>query len=126
MNLLRIDHFVITSSDVGDTIRFYTDVLGMELDNSGGRIALKFGMCKINVHSKPAEFLPAAECPSYGSQDICLIASGPIGQIVKELSEAGCPLELGPVKRYGACGKMESIYLRDPDGNLIEIAVYDD
>ena len=78
------------------------------------------------IHRKKAEFLPAAGNVTYGSQDICLIAEGNIEEIKQEILDKGYPVEIGPVKRTGALGAMNSIYLRDPDGNLIEIAVYEE
>ena len=124
MKLQRYDHLVITTQDEEKCIHFYRDILGMEEDNRGGRIAFRFGNAKINIHRKKAEFLPAAEHVTYGSQDLCLIAEGNIEEIKQELLDKGYPVELGPVKRTGALGEITSIYLRDPDGNLIEIAVY--
>lgn len=126
MKIERLDHMVITTEHLEECLGFYTKMLDMELDDRNGRYAVKFGMQKFNIHTKKGEFQPAAENPTYGSQDICLIARGTIEEIEKELREKGCPIELGPVKRTGALGPIESIYLRDPDGNLVEISVYQD
>ena len=124
MKIDRFDHIVITTADLERCLHFYVDILGMEPDRRGDRFAVKFGNQKINIHRRPAEFLPAASNPSYGSQDLCLIAEGPIEAIKAELEEKGYPIELGVVRRIGALGAMDSIYLRDADGNLVEISVY--
>jgi len=124
MKVDRFDHIVITTEDLEKCLYFYVDILEMELDNSNDRYAVKFGNQKINIHREKAEFLPAAQNVTYGSQDICLIAEGNIQDIKAEIEEKGYPIELGIVDRTGACGPIESIYLRDPDGNLVEISVY--
>lgn len=124
MKLERFDHLVITTADAERCLHFYVDILGMELDERGGRCAVKFGDQKINIHRKKAEFLPAAANVTYGSQDLCLIADGDIDAIKAEVEAKGWPIELGPVERTGALGRIRSLYLRDPDGNLIEIGVY--
>ena len=124
MELDRFDHIVITTENVEACLHFYVDILGMQLDGTGGRIALKFGKNKINIHRRKAEFLPAAKNVTCGSQDICLIAKGDIHKIREEIEAKGYPIELGIVPRTGAVGKIDSIYLRDPDGNLVEISVY--
>jgi catechol 2,3-dioxygenase-like lactoylglutathione lyase family enzyme len=94
--------------------------------DANGRIAVKFGDQKFNIHRGKAEFLPAARNVAYGSADLCLIAEGSIEQIHAELKAKGAPIELGVVRRTGARGPIDSIYLRDPDGNLIEISAYPD
>ena len=124
MYIKNIDHIVLTVGDVEATVRFYTDVLGMRAETQGGRHALHFGGQKINLHSRPAEFLPAAACPVAGSADICLVAQGPMSDIVRHVRRF-VPIEEGPVPRHGANGPMTSVYVRDPDGNLVEICVYD-
>ena len=124
MKIDHLDHLVITTQDLEKCLHFYVDILGMELDDSNGRYAVKFGSQKINIHRKIAEFLPAARNVTFGSQDICLIAQGDIHEIKAEIEAKGWPVELGIVQRTGACGPIDSIYLRDPDGNLIEISVY--
>lgn len=124
MKIRRIDHLVITTADPEKCIRFYTEILDMELVEKDGRIALRFGDQKINIHRKKAEFLPAARNVVYGSQDLCLIAEGDIREIRREIENKGYPVELGIVQRTGALGSMDSIYLRDPDGNLVEVSVY--
>lgn len=123
MKFKNIDHLVITTSDLKACLHFYVDVLGMELDESGGRYAVKFGDSKFNIHTRKAEFLPAAENPTYGSLDLCLEVEN-LDEAEREIREAGYPIELGPVVRHGARGEMQSIYLRDPDGNLVELCCY--
>lgn len=124
MKIKNIDHMVVTTDDLEACLHFYVDVLGMELDDKNDRYAVKFGNQKINIHRKKAEFLPAAKNVTYGSQDICLIAEGTMEEIEAELKEKGIGIELGIVDRTGASGPISSIYLRDPDGNLVEIGVY--
>ncbi|BES63783.1 VOC family protein [Gottschalkiaceae bacterium SANA] len=124
MRISGIDHMVITTENAEVCIAFYTEILGMELDCSKGRIAFRFGNQKINVHRRKAEYLPASKNPTVGSVDLCIIAEGSIEEIQTELKNKGAVLETGIVFRNGAKGKMSSIYLRDPDGNLIEIGVY--
>ena len=124
MKINRLDHLVITTADLEKCLHFYVDILGMELDDRNNRYAVKFGNQKINIHRKKAEFLPAARNVTYGSQDICLIAEGNIEEIKAEIEAKGYPIELGIVQRTGACGPIDSIYLRDADENLVEISVY--
>ena len=124
MKVERFDHIVVTTDNLEKCLYFYVDILEMELDHNNDRYAVKFGNQKINIHRKKAEFLPAAKNVTYGSQDICLIAGGDIEDIKAEIEEKGYPIELGIVDRTGACGPIRSIYLRDPDGNLVEISVY--
>ena len=124
MRIRNLDHLVITTQDIEQSLRFYVDILGMELDDSDRRIAVKFGNQKINLHRVKAEFLPAAANVAFGSADICLIAEGSIDDIKAELEAKSVPIELGIVPRTGALGPIDSVYLRDPDGNLVEISVY--
>lgn len=124
MKIKDIDHVVITTRDLRECLRFYVGVLGMEHDSRNGRHALKFGSRKFNVHARKGEFQPAALNPEYGSLDICLIADGDIDGIKAEIEAKGYPIELGVVERTGALGAIKSVYLRDPDGNLIEISTY--
>lgn len=124
MKIDHLDHLVITTADLEKCLHFYVDVLGMELDDRNDRYAVKFGNQKINIHRQKAEFLPAARNVTYGSQDICLIAEGDINEIKAEIEAKNYPIELGIVQRTGACGPVDSIYLRDADENLIEIGVY--
>ncbi len=124
MNILRLDHLVITTQDIGKCLHFYVDLLGMELDESRGRYALRFGNQKINIHCNKDEFPPVALNVTYGSQDLCLIVEDDIESLKAELEAKSVPIELGIVERNGALGPMKSIYLRDPDGNLIELSRY--
>lgn len=124
MLITSIDHVVITVQDVEKTLAFYVAGLGMGLDSSNGRLALTFGNQKINIHRQKAEFTPAAQNVTYGSMDICLVAEGDIEEIKSELESRGLVIELGVVPRTGACGPIDSLYLRDPDGNLVEVSVY--
>lgn len=120
----HIDHIVITTQNLDACLHFYVDILGMGLDQGNGRYAVRFGNQKFNIHTKKAEFLPAAAHPTYGSLDLCLILDGSLDKAKEEIEREGYPIELGPVTRHGARGEMRSIYLRDPDGNLVELAEY--
>ena len=124
MKIKSLDHIVITTQDIQASVHFYVDILGMELDDSNSRYAVKFGNQKFNLHRGKAEFLPAARNVTFGSADLCLIADGTIQEIEAELKEKGVPIEMGIVPRTGANGPIDSIYLRDPDENLVEISVY--
>ncbi len=124
MNIQRIDHVVITTQDLAKCLAFYEGVLGMEHREMNGRHALHFGRTKFNIHTVKGEFQPAARYPTYGSLDLCLIVEGTIEGVRRELEAKGMPVELGIVERTGAEGRIDSIYLRDPDGNLVEIGVY--
>ncbi len=120
-----LDHLVLTVRDIEATCAFYRNVLGMEEVTFGaGRRALTFGSQKINLHQAGAEFEPKAARATPGSADICFITRTPLESVMEHLAAHGTPVELGPVPRIGALGDMRSIYLRDPDGNLIEIANY--
>jgi catechol 2,3-dioxygenase-like lactoylglutathione lyase family enzyme len=125
MNLSHIDHVVFTVRDIDVTCDFYTRALGMEIVSfAGGRKALQCGRCKLNLHEYGHEFEPKAERPAPGTQDICLITEEPLSDVMAHLQQAGVAVLEGPVPRTGALGSIESIYLRDPDGNLIEVARY--
>src|SRR5918911_592347 len=125
MQIQRIDHVVFTVHDIDRACDFYTRVLGMGVVTfAEGRKALQCGQCKINLHEYGSEFEPKAAHPAPGTQDICLITSQPIADVLRDLERAGVDVLEGPVVRNGALGRIESIYLRDPDGNLIEIACY--
>ena len=123
MQLNQLDHLVLTVADVNRTVRFYVDVLGMREESFGAnRWALIFGRQKINLHKHGAEYEPKAHTPTPGSADLCFLTSTPVAQVVTELKARNVTIETGPVDRIGASGKLRSIYLRDPDRNLIEIA----
>jgi catechol 2,3-dioxygenase-like lactoylglutathione lyase family enzyme len=125
MKIDRLDHLVLTVADIAATCRFYECVLGMQTVTFGeGRKALGFGRAKINLHQAGKEFEPKAEKPTPGSADLCLIAETPLSQVIDHVKVCGIAIELGPVARTGATGPITSIYFRDPDRNLIEVANY--
>jgi catechol 2,3-dioxygenase-like lactoylglutathione lyase family enzyme len=125
MQLDRIDHFVLTVASIETTCDFYVRALGMEVVTfKEGRKALTFGSQKINLHQAGAEFSPRAARPSAGSGDFCLISKTPLKEVIAHLADQGIPVEEGPVERTGAIGPLLSIYLRDPDGNLIEVSEF--
>jgi len=121
----HIDHIVLTTRDKDACIRFYTEVLGMKLEKFlENRLALRFGRQKINLHEWGREFEPKAHVPVPGSLDLCFIALVPLEVVIKKLESAKISLIQGPVAKTGAMGPMRSVYVRDPDLNLIEISVY--
>nr|WP_034339665.1 VOC family protein [Herbaspirillum sp. B39] len=124
MNLIdHLDHLVLTSVDPEATEYFYVDVLGMTLETFGeGRKAFRFGNQKINLHVRGKEFEPKAHLPVSGALDLCFMASVPLEQVIALLQEKGWPIIEGPVLRTGATQKIRSVYVRDPDLNLIEIS----
>lgn len=124
-SISHIDHIVLTVENIEATVKFYTQVLGMEEVTFGqGRKALGFGNQKFNLHQKGKEFEPRAANPTPGSIDICLITNTPISSVVTHLRNLDVKIEEGPVQRTGAQGPITSIYLRDPDSNLIEVSNY--
>lgn len=124
MRIKRLDHLVLTTAHLGACLNFYTELLDMEPVLDGGRYALLFGDQKINIHTAKAQYLPAARTPEYGSLDICLVTEEPIEVVLRELEAKQAEIEAGIVERTGALGRMKSIYLRDPDGNLVELCSY--
>ena len=129
MKLENIDHVVITVKDLNKTIDFYTNILGMKLekffsslDNNQIRYAVSFGSQKINIHEEKKPIKPNALNPSSGSMDICFISKNKINDWVHHLVKKGINIEIGPEKKTGALGPILSIYIRDPDFNLIEIS----
>ena len=121
----KLDHMVLTVRSIEETIEFYTNILGMEKEIFGeGRVALKFGSQKINLHQAGKEFAPKAAHPTPGSADICLITSLPIEEALNIVKSNGVEIIEGIVPRRGANGIIESIYFRDPDENLIEVSSY--
>jgi catechol 2,3-dioxygenase-like lactoylglutathione lyase family enzyme len=123
MRIERLDHLVLTVSDLDRSVAFYRDVLGMSpVTFGGGRTAVTFGRSKINFHQVGKEFEPKARHPVAGSADICLITGDRLDDVRAELDARGVVVEDGPVERTGAVGRLLSVYIRDPDGNLIEIS----
>ncbi len=122
MRIERLDHLVLTVRDIARTRAFYRDVLGVEPVQTGERWALHWGTEKINLHQQGHEFSPFAAEPTPGSADLCFTTSVPIRDVIAHLARHGVPILLGPVERQGARAALMSVYLRDPDGNLIEIA----
>ena len=125
MSVKAIDHVVLTVKDIDATCAFYARVLGMSVITfDGDKRALSFGVQKINLHESGREFEPKAKKPTPGSADLCFVTSMSVSDVVEHLR--ACEVELlgGPVQRTGAVGPMTSVYLRDPDGNLIEVSAY--
>ena len=123
MQIDHIDHLVLTVADIEKTVDFYTRVLGMQLVTFGeGRKALTFGNQKINLHQAGREFEPKAERPTPGSADLCFIVATPLDRVIAHLEAQGVAIVEGPVQRSGATGRIRSVYLRDPDQNLIELS----
>lgn len=120
--LEHLDHLVLTVANIDATIDFYTEVLGMDAVTFEGRKALAFGIQRINLHQRGHEFNPKAAHPTPGSADLCFLTNTPLEEVISNLAEQRIHLEEGPVERSGAIGKLRSIYLRDPDRNLVEIS----
>lgn len=126
MDIDRLDHLVLTVADVEATCAFYARVLQMQpVTFADGRRALRFGNQKLNLHPAQAPLAPHAAHPTPGSADLCFITVTPIAEVTLHLQRLGVAIETGPVRRTGATGPITSVYFRDPDGNLIEVAVYD-
>lgn len=123
MQIEALDHLVLAVADMDATVTFYTRVLGMQAITFGeGRRALVFGQQKINLHPASAPLRPHAKSPQAGSADICFLTSTPLDEVIAQLDVCGILIEAGPVARTGATGPIRSVYCRDPDGNLIEVA----
>ena len=125
----RIDHIVLTVADIEATTQFYERVLGFERESFRGpegqaRHALRFGRQKINLQDRDTDTPTKAAKPTFGSGDFCLIAAVPLDEVMAHLRAQRVPIEAGPVQRRGALGALTSVYFRDPDGNLIEVAEY--
>ncbi|SER87749.1 VOC family protein [Giesbergeria anulus] len=119
----HLDHLVLTTANEADCVHFYVELLGMKLETFGsGRKAFRFGNQKINLHVKGHEFEPKAHTPVPGALDLCFIASIPLDRVISALKAQSVPILEGPVMRTGATARIRSIYLRDPDLNLIEIS----
>lgn len=125
MNISHLDHLVLTVASIDISANFYQRVLGMQLVSFGdNRFALSFGNQKINLHQHGAEFEPKAKTVQIGSADLCFITETNLDNVNYHLEQQGVMVIEGPVERTGAMGKIMSLYFRDPDGNLIEIANY--
>lgn len=130
LEIQSIDHIVVQALDLTATIKFYTEVLGMTHSEfqppAGGRVrqSLHFGAQKINLHDAGSPFRPHARNPAAGSADLCFITQQPLGNWQQHLTNCGVEIEDGPVRKTGANGTLLSVYIRDPDGNLIEISNY--
>src|SRR5579862_2541786 len=125
MNIARLDHLVLTVADIEKTCAFYTRVLGMEVVSFGeGRTALRFGQQKINLHAADAIPGLVADKPTPGSGDLCFITEVPLSEVVAHLARCAVPIVAGPGPRAGAIGMIQSVYIRDPDHNLVEISNY--
>ncbi len=121
--IVALDHLVLTVRDIETTSRFYANALGMEVrEFAGGRKALHYAGGKINLHLAGQEFEPKASCPMPGSADLCFLVDEPVVELAARLEGIGITVMEGPVSRTGSRGPLFSIYLRDPDGNLIELA----
>ncbi|MEL7083197.1 MAG: VOC family protein [Cyanobacteria bacterium J06597_1] len=123
MNVTCLDHFVLTVRDIAVTCRFYERVLGMTATSfTTNRTALIFGTQKINLHPAASPFPPAATVPTPGSADLCFLTDVPLERVMTHFQACKVPVELGPIDRTGAIGPIRSVYIRDPDGNLLEVA----
>lgn len=121
--IAALDHLVLTATDEAATVRFYVELLGMTLETFGnGRKAFRFGTQKINLHLRGHEFEPKAHLPVPGALDLCFLADRPLAEVMAHLAAKGVEIIEGPVERTGATSRLRSIYLRDPDLNLIEIS----
>ena len=122
MLVRSLDHLVLTVQDIEATVRFY-EVLGMRRETFGdGRTCLRFGDQKLNLHRAGAEVTPHAARPTRGSADLCFLVDSTLEEVAESLGRADVPVELGPVARAGAISTLNSLYVRDPDGNLVELS----
>ena len=123
----HIDHVVLTTRDLAACLKFYAEILGMKLEKfetpGATRLALKFGSQKINIHEWGREFTPRAHVAAPGTLDLCFIASVPLEKVIEKLNQEGVKIIEGPVMKTGATSKIRSVYVRDPDLNLVEISV---
>jgi catechol 2,3-dioxygenase-like lactoylglutathione lyase family enzyme len=123
VELERLDHFSLTVRDVEETCAFYEKILGMARQTFGeGRVALRFGRLKININPNPNDLERKAAVPIPGSAEFCLVATTPLDEVTAHLRNCGVDLEHGPAEAEGAEGRLRSVWFRDPDGNLVEIA----
>lgn len=124
MQILTLDHLVLTVQNIDASIEFYTKVMGMELTVFGNnRKALSFGSQKINLHEFTKEFEPKAATPTPGSADLCFLTETPLEQVIADLQTQNVEILEGPAQRTGAAGPILSVYFRDPDQNLIEVSI---
>ena len=124
MRICNIDHLVITTANLEACLRFYVGLLGMKHEVQNGHHHLLFPHGKISLHTVKGEFQPAATNPEYGAQDFCLIVDDDLEKVRDEIVAKGYKIEEGIVIRHGSQGVMQSVYLRDPDGNLVELSSY--
>ena len=123
MNIINIDHIVLTVKDIDTTVQFYESALGMTMETFGeSRVSLKFGNQKINLHRQSQEFEPKSNQPTPGSGDLCFITDTKLEVAMNHVKSKGVEILEGPVTKTGATGAIISFYFRDPDGNLIEVA----
>jgi catechol 2,3-dioxygenase-like lactoylglutathione lyase family enzyme len=126
MKIQGIDHVLLTVREMATTIAFYQRVLGLRHELFEGQYnALHFGDQKINLHPFRAEYTPHADLPAPGTVDLCFVSEGEIEDVIETMRSRGIAIEIGPVDQTGARGRMRSIYFRDPDRNLIEVACYE-
>ena len=119
----HLDHLVLTVASIARTSAFYERVRGMSVETFGAdRVAIRFGRQKINLHELGHEYEPKARLATAGSADLCFLTSTPLEDVEAHLARVGVPIEVGPVPRTGAMGTILSVYIRDPDGNLIEVS----
>ena len=125
VRVASLDHLVLTVQDIPRAIKFYVEVLGMqEVTFGDNRKALAYGQQKINLHKFGEEFEPKAASPLPGSADLCFIIDGPLDELIKQLNDNNIVILQGPIARTGALGEINSVYIRDPDQNLIELSSY--
>ena len=123
MEISSLDHLVLTVKDIEKTVSFYTSVMGMQKEVFGqGRVSLRYGEQKINLHEAGNEFEPKANRPTPGSADLCFITNTPLNEAMSHVKNCGIQIIEGPVKRAGTKSSLLSFYFRDTDGNLIEVA----
>ena len=123
MKAIHLDHLVLTVSNIQRTVHFYTTILGMEaMHSEDGRVSLAFGKQKINLHLAGKEIAPKAGYPSTGSADLCFLVDSPVDRAISIIEGKGVSIIHGPVLREGAAGPINSVYIRDPDLNLIEVS----
>ena len=125
MNVSTIDHLVLYASDVDETAAWYERVAGGEIETfAAGRTAVRLGDAKLNLHQSGEEYVPHAAEPAVGAGDFCLVVDDAIEAVVDHLEAERESLVAGPVEKTGTHGPMTSVYVRDPDGNLVEFAEY--